>query len=136
MALAYEDDELSTIYDSTGGYCHLCHRKVYFNNHGRHGRRGGWHVDHSKARANGGGDYFRNLRPACISCNLEKGTMSTRAIRARNGHTKAPASRAKRRSSAQFWNVLGWGAVIVTGIALVSAATKRKAEQQAPPQTW
>jgi hypothetical protein len=102
--------ELRTIYDRTGGYCHLCERKLAFTNYGKRGRRGAWHIEHSVPRANGGTNHGNNLKPSCIECNLEKGTLSTRAIRARNGRTRSPISREKRRRATEA-NTVG-GAVI------------------------
>lgn len=102
-----------TVYDSTGGYCHLCHQKVAWTNYGKHEGRGGWEVDHSVARANGGTDRLPNLRPACTTCNREKQDMTTRAYRARSDLTCAPASRAQRRSDA------AWGSFIVMAVLLI-----------------
>jgi 5-methylcytosine-specific restriction endonuclease McrA len=93
--------ERRQIYDSTGGYCHLCHAKVSWTNYGLHGRKGAWEIDHSVARANGGTDRLNNLKPACTSCNREKQDMTTRGYRARNDVTKAPASRDVRRHDAK-----------------------------------
>jgi 5-methylcytosine-specific restriction endonuclease McrA len=104
------------IYDSTGGYCHLCHDKVSWTNYDRYGERGGWEVDHSLARANGGTDRLPNLRPACISCNREKQAIATRAYRARNGITCAPLSREQRRSDAAR------GLLVVTAMFVIFAA--------------
>ena len=101
------------IYDSTGGYCHLCHAKVFWTNYARDGRRGAWEVDHSVARANGGTDRLPNLQPACTSCNREKQDMTTRAYRARNDVSCAPASRARRQSDA------AWGSFFVTALLFV-----------------
>lgn len=81
------------IYDSTGGKCHLCGKKLAFTNYGRAGRRGAWHADHSVAVARGGTDRLSNLLPACISCNCSKQDRPNRAIRAANGLTARPPSR-------------------------------------------
>ncbi len=108
------------IYDSTGGYCHLCHGKVFWTNYGKHGKRGGWEVDHSVARANGGTDRLPNLRAACTSCNREKQDMTTRAYRTRNEVTCAPASRAERRSDAALKMFLG--VVLFVVVAFVGGA--------------
>lgn len=94
--MAYSTDELEVIYDRTSGYCHLCRKKLAFTNYGVLGARGAWEVEHSVARANGGTDRLNNLYAACIPCNREKRDGSTRAARARNGHTRAPLSREKR----------------------------------------
>ncbi len=107
------------IYDSTGGYCHLCHGKVAWTNYGKHGRRGAWEVDHSVARANGGTDRMPNLRPACTSCNREKQDMTTRAYRARNELTCAPPSREQRRSDAAWRSFFTFVAVVGAIVAAV-----------------
>jgi len=84
--MAYDRDRLNAIYDKTGGYCHLCNKKLSFTNHGRHGTKGAWHVDHSKAKAKGGTNHMNNLYPSCISCNIEKGTLHKTTIRKRKGY--------------------------------------------------
>ena len=68
--------ELRMIYDKTKGYCVYDGTKLAFTNYGKNGTKGSWHVDHSRAKFSGGSDYFRNLQPCCISCNLNKGTQS------------------------------------------------------------
>lgn len=84
--MRYDRDRLNAIYDKTGGYCHLCNKKLSFINHGRHGSKGAWQVDHSKARANGGTNHMNNLFPSCIPCNIEKGTLHKTTIRRRKGY--------------------------------------------------
>ena len=110
-----------TIYDSTGGYCHLCHGKVSWTNYGQHGEHGAWEIDHSVARANGGTNRLTNLRPACTSCNRKKQHMTTRAYRARHEVRRAPPSRDQRRSeeaSTGFWSAVAVVAFTVGGIVL------------------
>ena len=80
--MAYSKRELDDIYHKTDGYCHLCGRKVYRTNYGKLGRRGPWHVEHSVPKSRGGTSYFRNLFPACIDCNLDKGTRTGKSYRA------------------------------------------------------
>lgn len=80
-------ERIHKIYDKTGGYCHLCNKKLSRTNYGVHGAKGAWHVDHSKAKANGGTHHMNNLFPACISCNIEKGTLHKSTIRKRKGYT-------------------------------------------------
>ena len=94
--MAKDLQRLRLIYDRTDGYCHLCHRKLSFHNHGKRGTKGAWHVEHSIATANGGTDRRNNLFAACIVCNMEKGTTHTRTARAWNGVTRAPYSREKK----------------------------------------
>jgi hypothetical protein len=88
--MRYSDEKLNSIYDKTNGSCHLCNKKLSFKNYNARGAKGSWHVDHSKAKANGGTDHLNNLFPACISCNLEKGTLHKTTIRKRKGY-EAPS---------------------------------------------
>jgi 5-methylcytosine-specific restriction endonuclease McrA len=57
--------------------------KLAFTNYGKRGARAAWEVDHSRAKANGGTDHLNNLMPACIPCNREKGTLTSRAMKNR-----------------------------------------------------
>lgn len=34
--------QLNSIYDSTNGRCHICWKKLSFDNHGLHGAKGAW----------------------------------------------------------------------------------------------
>ncbi|HAX41290.1 MAG TPA: endonuclease [Solibacterales bacterium] len=99
------------MYDRTSGYCHICRKKLAFRNYGRYGERGAWHVEHSRPRARGGTDHENNLFPACIACNLEKSTVSSRTARGWHGRRKAPLSRTRRleskKSAAVTWGMLG-----------------------------
>lgn len=98
---------LSTLYDRTSGYCHICGKKLAYHNHGRFGARGAWEVEHSNPRAKGGTDRLSNLFPACIECNGLKGTMTTRAVRAWYGRKRAPLSREKREEARKKNALLG-----------------------------
>ncbi len=100
-------EQLDQIYRKTSGYCHLCHSKLSQKNHGQHGMRGAWHVEHSVPRAKGGTDHLNNLKPACISCNFDKGTQATRTARGRNGKTRAPLSAEKRKQAKNENMLLG-----------------------------
>lgn len=112
----YTDERLSRIYDKTSGKCHICQCKLSWTNYGTHGARGAWHVDHSKARARGGSDHGNNLYAACISCNIEKSTTSTRAARGWHGNTRAPLSRERARAKRN--NGTWGGAAVGAGIGL------------------
>jgi len=90
-------DRLERDFARTDGHCHLCGRRLAFQNYGTYGARGAWHREHSVPRARGGTEHGNNVRPACIVCNLEKGTRSTRCIRTRYNRTAAPYSRARRQ---------------------------------------
>lgn len=95
--MAKDLQRLKLIYDRTDGYCHICHRKLSFNNHGVNGTKGAWHVEHSIAKFNDGTDRLSNLYAACISCNIEKGTLHTRTARSYYGVARAPYSRARKQ---------------------------------------
>jgi hypothetical protein len=90
--MGYTKQELNTIYNKKGGYCHLCGKKLSKTNYNAHGAKGAWHVDHSKALYNGGTHHMNNLFAACISCNLEKGTLHKNTIRKRKGYDKPEKS--------------------------------------------
>lgn len=94
--MSFCDDDLNDFYDKTAGRCHVCRKKLAFTKYGLVRARGAWEVDHSRARARGGTDLFRNLLPACIGCNRSKGARSTRSARAYHGYSKAPLSRGAR----------------------------------------
>lgn len=109
--MAFDDYRLSSIYDRTSGYCHICGKKLSFTNYGRPGRKGAWEVEHSAPQSLGGTHHGNNLFPACIKCNREKGTFTSRTARGWNGRKRAPLSREKRiqakRSNAIAGGVLG-----------------------------
>lgn len=114
----YAEEQLDRIYRKTSGYCHLCHTKLSRKHHGQRGKRGAWHVDHSVPRAKGGTDHPNNLKPACISCNLEKSDQTTRTARGRNGKSRAPLSTEKRKQAKNenaFLGAVGGG---VAGFAV------------------
>lgn len=103
--MRFTKELLDQIYRKTSGYCHLCHSKLPRKNHGRHGTRGSWHVEHSVPRTKGGTDHLNNLKPACISCNLDKSATTTRTARGWNGKTRAPLS-VEKRNQAKSENAL------------------------------
>ncbi len=76
MSAGLSDEDLSDIFDKTDGCCRYCGKQLAWGNYGRVGARGAWEVDHSVPRSRGGTDYFRNLWPACVACNTEKGTLT------------------------------------------------------------
>src|SRR5260370_42060805 len=108
--MAYTHTELRQIYDRTSGYCHVCRKKLSFTNYGRPGDKGAWHVDHSKPRAKGGTDHGNNLYAACINCNLEKATFTTKTARGWNGSLRAPLSR-RERKKARTGNAVAGGVI-------------------------
>lgn len=53
------------IFDASKGVCGLCGLKIY-------APKEKWHVAHIKARAMGGSNEKKNLKPAHDTCNLEE----------------------------------------------------------------
>lgn len=107
--MGYDETVRKRIYDRTSGRCHICWKSVAFANYARTRAKGGWEVDHSRARANGGQDHGSNLYAACISCNRSKGKLTSRTVRAHNGRSRAPMSRSKR-AQAKNGNTMGGAA--------------------------
>jgi hypothetical protein len=105
--MATDKKRLRSIYEKTDGYCHLCHKKLSFSNHGKHSAKGAWHIEHSVAKTRGGTDHLNNLYPACIKCNIEKGTSSTQSIRRKKGTTRAPLSKIKKEQLKSNHTTLG-----------------------------
>jgi hypothetical protein len=118
VVMQRDDERLSRIYDRTGGYCHICGKKLAFGNYGLIGKRGCWEIEHSKARANGGSDHGNNLYAACIPCNRSKRDGTTRAARGYHGRTAAPLSVKKRTSVRRTNAVVAGGAAGLTALAL------------------
>ncbi|MCB9194855.1 MAG: HNH endonuclease [Flavobacteriales bacterium] len=98
---------LRKIYDKTDGYCHICHKKLAFSNHGITGAKGAWHIEHSVPKAKGGTNHMNNLFAACVSCNINKGTLHTKTVRSKNGVSRAPYSRKKKEEIRQGNTVAG-----------------------------
>ena len=113
--MSFSYDDLNDFYEKTDGRCHVCRKRLAFTNYGLVGERGAWEVDHSRARARGGTHHFRNLQPACISCNRSKGARSTRSVRAFHGHRGAPLSRQGRQDERSRNVLLGSGTAAVLG---------------------
>lgn len=95
--MRFQPQHLEKIFQRTSGYCHICHKKLNFNNYGNFGQRGAWEVEHSRPQAKGGSHSLNNLYPACISCNRAKGSKDNRSVRAQHGKKRAPLSVNKRR---------------------------------------
>jgi len=120
--MAYDKAILRRIYDRTAGYCHICKKKLNFNNYSERGAKGTWEVEHSRPRSKGGTDHLNNLYAACISCNQSKGIHTTQTARSWHNRTRAPLSKVKRKN-AKYVNTAG-GAIIGAGIgALVAGPT-------------
>jgi len=90
--VAYSNEVLSYIYDKNDGYCTYCSKKLAFRNYGRPDERQAWEVDHSVPKSRGGTDYLRNLVPACIDCNRQKGTRLGKSVRASASYSEKSSS--------------------------------------------
>jgi 5-methylcytosine-specific restriction endonuclease McrA len=120
--MSYTDEQLDAIFERTDGHCHICGKNLCRNNYGQWGRKGAWEVEHSIPRSDGGSDRLNNLYPAHISCNREKGTVTTRTARNWNGRTRAPLSKEKKENirSNSRW---GWGAAgAISGATIAGPA--------------
>ncbi len=118
--MAYTEARRRQIFTKSDGHCHLCGKKLAWKNYGIHGARGAWHVEHSKPRAKGGTDHLNNLWPGCISCNLDKGTNSTKSARSVHGRKGAPLSATQKKSRRQD-NAVAGGAVGGLGVLALGA---------------
>ena len=70
--MAYTQDELSDIYEKTGGYCACCGKKLAFTNYGLQGganAKARWEVAHRRARSRGGSDA--DAQPLAHVCRLQ-----------------------------------------------------------------
>lgn len=81
--MAFNADVLTFVFEKSGGRCTYCEKQLSWANYGVRGTRGGWEVDHSRARSNGGTDHGNNLVAACWSCNLDKSNDSRRSFKNR-----------------------------------------------------
>lgn len=95
----YGDERLRQVFERTSGKCHICGKSLRFEDYGRSARDGGWQVEHSRPVAKGGTDHLNNLCPACVPCNLTKGTRSATAARAAHGRKRKPLSVEQRRKA-------------------------------------
>lgn len=109
--MAFSKEEKRKIYDRTTGYCHICGKKLSFENYGFMYLKGAWEVEHSNPKSKGGTNRLNNLYPACITCNRSKNNSSTKSARAKNNRTKAPLSKLKRKeekkSNAASYGIIG-----------------------------
>lgn len=117
--MGYSNERLEAIFHRTDGNCHICGGKLCFSNYGQLERRGAWEVEHSKPQCNGGSDRLCNLYAAHIPCNREKGIVTTRTARGRNGRTKAPLSKIKKEEirSRNRWGLGTAGAIAGASVA-------------------
>ena len=104
--MSWTEDQIIMTHIRSGGKCHICRKS---HSVARHGTT--WHMDHLRARARGGSDHGNNLRVACVPCNLEKGTLPARTIRARYGYKRSPLTekevRTKRLKNAAVIGLVG-----------------------------
>lgn len=105
--MAFEKAQLERIFNRTSGHCHICWGKLCHKNYGQFGKRGAWEVEHSIAKSNGGTDHCNNLFAAHITCNRQKGGLTTRTVRNRNGKTCAPMSTEQREKAQDENTFLG-----------------------------
>lgn len=96
--MAKDLHRLKQIFKKTDGRCHICHRKLAFQNHGKTDTKGAWHVEHSIPRAKGGTDHLNNLYAACVGCNHDKGILTSRTARGTCGNSRAPYSKARKEA--------------------------------------
>lgn len=112
----WSKEKLDTIFAKRRGKCSHCHGPLVREEYGVVGAPGGWHVDHSRAIARGGhSTHMNNLEPAHVSCNLEKGTQSARAVRTTKGVKGAPLT------PGQAARVRGGRASVMGGLSFVGA---------------
>ncbi len=111
MSGGYDPELRSDIFDKTDGHCRYCGKQVAWSNYGRVGERGAWEVDHSVPLSRGGTDYYRNLWPACVSCNTEKGTLTG------TEYMRSTDDSGSGRSGPDLGEVIG--GIVVAGLTLV-----------------
>lgn len=120
--MAYNGKILKRIYDRTSGRCHICHKKLSYVNYADTDAKGAWEVEHSVGRAKGGTDHLNNLFAACISCNRQKGILTTKTARSWFGNTRAPLSKEKKSRIKRENAVAGGLLVGIAGLAISPAA--------------
>lgn len=120
----FSDEELTEMFDKTGGSCRYCRKQLSWSNYGRVGARGAWEVDHSVPISRGGTDYYRNLWPACVSCNTDKGTYTgSEYMRDRTGASAG-------RRGLGLGEILGGLAIAGIGLLVLKALSNKPG----PPQ--
>ena len=128
------NEELSSaVWDKSGGRCGHCDKELVFANRKRIGR-GAWEVEHLRPQALGGTNHLNNLVAACWTCNVQKGTFSTRTHRL----ALAPqlASRTSRRRLRTAGNALIPGAIVagLTYWYLRAHGPTEEQQKQMPPE--
>ena len=67
-------------FDKTTGNCYVCARKITIKKKNNNT----FHASHVRARANGGNDELKNLRPCCETCNLKMNTQDLEEYKKEN----------------------------------------------------
>jgi len=98
---SFNEETKNKVLEKTGGFCHLCNRKLSRKNYGNYGTRGAWEIDHSVPISKGGKNHLNNYLAACISCNRAKGNNSTHKVRQHNGLNNKPMSKQQRQEKAR-----------------------------------
>ena len=117
IAMGFSNDDLNCIYDKNDGYCVYCGKRLAFKNYGKRDERGGWEIDHSVPKSRGGTDYLRNLVPACIDCNRQKGTRMGKSVRA------------SVANSSGDWSGVALGVVVAVGLVYLAYHLSRPKQQ-------
>jgi len=78
MTRTYGPEELNEIFEKDDGLCRHCRCELVLENYGSRHDEGGWEVDHSNPRANGGTDNMRNLHALCWECNVDKSSTNAK----------------------------------------------------------
>ena len=125
--IMYSDDRLNDIYGKTNGRCHICRTKLKWKHYGISGSWGGWEVDHSNPKANGGSERMSNLYPACIPCKRAKSTRSQRRL---YGYQSAPESREERVE--RWYNLFLIGVISLFTYVFVAS----NQQKQETPELW
>ena len=102
-----KSDRLDRIFSRTDGRCHICRKRLCFDNYGAIGKRDAWEIEHSHPRSKGGTDHLNNLYAACISCNRSKGNATTASARSGNGYRTAPLSKQKKQQNTLKGGIAG-----------------------------
>lgn len=105
--MIFAADRRRKIFEKTDGRCHICRRKLAWRNYGAAGATGGWEIEHSRPRAQGGTDHLHNLLPSCIPCNRAKGASGRRAARQKHGFKSAPLSAHRKMKNAWAGGAIG-----------------------------
>ncbi len=73
--MSYTDEDISWVYDRTGGCCFYCDTRLSFHNHGAVGRKGAGEIGHFIPLSSNGAHQLYNWVPACVDCSTRKGDL-------------------------------------------------------------